>query len=293
MTTPDVPADDRVAADASAGTVVSGEANAAGAAETTAARAVGAGGSTPTAGHGDAALAGALAKVTEEDLPPEERRNAIGQMAAALRRIGFKEMLKPKAVMQRLSDTVVEIAPRIPLRSLAALRAQHPGMSDDEIADQVVRRATKATAAIGIVGGGITSLEWVAPPTLLTAPAVLAAETLAVVAVEIKMLGELQELYGQPVPGGSTQKAASLVQAWANRRGVNLLVPGRAATAVLGTAARHELRDRLVRRFGRNLTSLGPLFTGAAVAAFLNRRATRHLAEQIRRDLAKRRISAE
>ena len=45
------------------------------------------------------------------------------------------------------------------------------------------------------------------------------------------------------------------------------MVPGRGVAAVLGTAARHELRDRLVRRFGRNLTTLGPLFTGAAVAA--------------------------
>jgi hypothetical protein len=58
---------------------------------------------------------------------------------------------------------------------------------------------------------------------------------------------------------------------------------------VLGTAARRELRDRIFRRFGRNLTTLGPLLTGAAIAAYLNRRATRHLADEIRRDLAGRR----
>ena len=108
------------------------------------------------------------------------------------------------------------------------------------------------------------------------------------VAVEIKLIGELQELYGQPVAGGHAQRAISLLQAWAGRRGVSLMVPGRGAAAVLGTAARHELRDRLVRRFGRNLTTLGPIFTGAAVAACLNRRATVHLAEEVRKDLAKR-----
>jgi hypothetical protein len=231
----------------------------------------------------------ALAKIAEPELSPVERRNTIAQLAAALRRKGFTDMIKPRAVMTWISDTLVDIAPRIPLRSLATLRAQHPGMTDDEIADRVVRQAAKATAAIGAVGGGITSFEWVAPPTLLTAPAVLAAETVAVVTVEIKMLGELQELYGQPVPGGAPQRAASLVQAWAHRRGVNLLVPGRAMTAVLGTAARHELRDRLIRRFGRNLTSLGPLFTGAAIAAYLNRRATKHLAHEIRADLSRSR----
>jgi hypothetical protein len=234
-------------------------------------------------------LSTALELVAEPELPTTERRNALGQLAAALRRKGFSETFKPKAVMAWISDTVVDVAPRIPLRTLAALRAQHPGLSDDEIADRVVTQAARATAAIGAVGGGLTSVEWVAPPTLLTAPALLAAETVAVVAVELKMLGELQELYGQPVPGGSAQKAASLVQAWASRRGVNLLVPGRAVTAALGTAARKELRDRLIRRFGRNLTTLGPLLTGAAVAAFLNRRATKHLAAEIREDLRKRR----
>ena len=44
---------------------------------------------------------------------------------------------------------------------------------------------------------------------------------------------------------------------------------------VLGTAARKELQRSLLRRFGRNLTTMGPLLTGAAVAGYLNRRATR------------------
>ncbi len=55
---------------------------------------------------------------------------------------------------------------------------------------------------------------------------------------------------------------------------------------MLGTAARKELRDRLMRRFGRNLTSYGPMLTGAAVASYLNRRATQALAKNIRDDLA-------
>jgi hypothetical protein len=57
---------------------------------------------------------------------------------------------------------------------------------------------------------------------------------------------------------------------------------------VLGTAARKELRDRLLRRFGRNLTTLGPLLTGAAVAGYLNRRATLSLGEEVRKDLGRR-----
>jgi len=110
----------------------------------------------------------------------------------------------------------------------------------------------------------------------------------AVVAVELKLIGELQELYGQPVPGGTVQQATSLLQAWAGRRGVNLMIPARSLAGVLGTATRKELRDRLARRFGRSLTTLGPFLTGAAVAAYLNRRATLKLAEEVRKDLATR-----
>jgi len=235
------------------------------------------------------AAAAAVARLAEPDLPTAERRRALGELAAGLRQRGFKDMFRPKAAMAWVADTVVDIAPRIPVRSAERLREHFDGLTDMQIAERLVRNAARTSAGIGIVGGGVSSIQWVAPPTLLTTPVLLAAETVAVVAIEIKLIGELQELYGQPVAGGHAERAISLLQAWAGRRGVSLMVPGRgAAAAVLGTAARHELRDRLVRRFGRNLTTLGPIFTGAAVAAWLNRRATVHLAEEVRKDLAKR-----
>jgi hypothetical protein len=240
----------------------------------------------------DAATAEAVARLTDDQLPKAERRRALGAIANALRLRGFPNALKPSAIMAWIADTTVDVAPRIPLRSLATLRLHYPGLSDNQIADKLVRNASRTTASIGAVGGGITSIEWAVTPALFSAPVVLAAETIAVVAVEIKLIGELQELYGQPVPGNTAQRGIGLLQAWAGRRGVNLLVPGRSVATVLGTAARYELRDRLLRRFGRNLTTLGPLLTGAVIAAFLNRRATVKLAGEVRRDLALRRPPA-
>ncbi|MGE5829514.1 MAG: hypothetical protein ACM30G_14310 [Micromonosporaceae bacterium] len=230
----------------------------------------------------------AVARLTESDLPLAERRNLLARLAASLRERGFTDLFRPRAAMNWLADTIVDVAPRIPLRSLETLRGHHPGLTDQEISERLVRTAARTTAGIGAVGGGVAAIEWVAPPALFTAPVLLAAETVAVVAVEVKLIGELQELVGQPVPGNGTQRAISLVQAWAGRRGVSLMVPGRGLAAALGTAARFELRDRLMRRFGRNLTTLGPLLTGAAVAAYLNRRATLSLADEVRRDLANR-----
>ena len=62
-----------------------------------------------------------------------------------------------------------------------------------------------------------------------------------------------------------------------------------AVPSALSTATRKELRDRLVRRLGRNLTTLGPMLTGAAAAGYLNQRATKALAAQIRADLRSQR----
>jgi len=238
------------------------------------------------------ATADAVARLADGDLPTAEKRKALGEIAAGLAKRGFTNYVRPKKVMAWVGDAVVDVAPRIPVRSLETLRGHFPGLDDDAIADRLVRNAARTSASIGALGGGVTAIQWVAPPALLTAPVVLAAETVAVVAIELKLIGELQELYGQSVAGTHAHRALSLLQAWAGRRGVNLLVPGRSVAAVLGTTARHELRDRLARRFGRNLTTLGPLFTGAAVAAFLNRRATVKLAEEIRKDLARRRPPA-
>jgi hypothetical protein len=187
-------------------------------------------------------------------------------------------------------DAVTEIAPHVPVRDLDTLRRHHGGLDGEELAERLTRNAARATGGVGAAGGGIAAIEWVTPPTMLSMPVLLAAETVAVVAVEMKLIGELHEVYGAPVTGGVAERAVALMRAWSEQRGVNPLVPGGGAAAVLGTAARKELRDRLLRRFGRNLTTLGPMLTGAAVAGYLNRRATLAVAERVRADLRRHAI---
>jgi hypothetical protein len=104
----------------------------------------------------------------------------------------------------------------------------------------------------------------------------------------MKLIGELHEVYRQPIPGSGTERAATLIQSWAGQRGVNPLVPGVGVASVLGTAARKDLQTTLLKRFGRHLTTMGPLLTGAAVASYLNRRATRKLGEELQKDLRKK-----
>lgn len=237
-----------------------------------------------TAKPSDDEMSQTIAALTEEDVAPAQRRKLLGRLAAEVRARGVGDLFKPKAAMRWVADAVSDVAPHIPVRNLETLRKHHDGLDDETLADRLVRNAARATAAVGAAGGGVAALEWAATPSLLTAPVLIAAETVAVVAIEIKLIGELHEVYRQPLPGSGGQRAIGLVNSWAGRRGVTPLAPGGMAV-ILGTAARKELRDRLLRRFGRNLTTLGPLLTGAAVAGFLNRRATLSLAEAIRKDL--------
>jgi len=241
----------------------------------------------------DAELSSAVAALTDEDIEPAKRRRLLGGLVRGqVARRGVRDLFKPKKAAQWMADAVAEVAPHLTIRDLETLRRHHDGLDGEELAERLVRNSARVTAGIGAAGGGVAAVEWVVTPTLLAAPVLLAAETVAVVAVEIKLIGELHEVYRQPAPGSGAQRAVALMQAWAGRRGINPLTVAGGAAAVLGTAARKELRDRLLRRFGRNLSTLGPFLTGAAVAGYLNRRATLSLGEEIRQDLRKKAISA-
>ena len=245
----------------------------------------------PTTGDeraaGAAEMSEAVAALTDEGLDAPARRRLLGRLVRVeIRERGLRDLFRPKAAIRWVADAVTDVAPHIPVRDLETLQRHYDGLSGEELAERLVRNAALVTAGIGAAGGGVASMEWAVAPALLSAPVLLAAETVAVVAVEMKLIGELHEVYGRPIPGSGAQRAVALLQAWAHGRGVNPVTAGVGIGAVLGTAARNELRDRLLRRFGRNLTTLGPLLTGAAVAGYLNRRATRKLGADVRRDLA-------
>jgi hypothetical protein len=177
-----------------------------------------------------------------------------------------------------LSGQVLAMAPRIKVRSQAELRAQFPDRDTEDIADALVDGAARATAAAGGAAGLAAVL-----PVLPAFPAEIAAETLVVVGVEIKLIAELHEVYGVPAPGSGAQRMTMYVAAWASRRGV-AVVPGGILFAA-GSPIARLLRRRLAARAGRSAFALGPLLTGAAAGAYLNARETRRLGRQIRRDL--------
>lgn len=177
-----------------------------------------------------------------------------------------------------LTAQVVDMGPRLTIRDQATLRAQFPGRSQDEIGELLIERAARAAAAVGGATGA-----WAALPALPAFPAEVAAETLAIVGIEIKLVAELHEAYGLPATGSSADRARAYIAAWAHRRGF-FMVPG-GLLLVAGSPMARQLRRRLAARVRRSTFSLSPLFTGAVAGILLNRRETRRLGRDIVADL--------
>jgi hypothetical protein len=193
-----------------------------------------------------------------------------------------------------LAETVIDIAPRIPVRDLETLSAHHHGLRGAELAAEVITAASRTSAAVGAAAGALATAGELTPPAWVALPLELVVETVAIAAIEMKLVAELHEVYEQPVPGPAGDRAVAIVRAWAERRGVTpaLLTRRGGVADTLGRGARNELirlvRRRLVRRLGRNLSTLAPLLIGAVAGAEVNRRATRGLGEAVVRDLASR-----
>ncbi len=233
------------------------------------------------------------ADITETDRPQEQRRlvRAFIKAASSGARVAGRGTRAATRVVRRragsgtgwLLGQVVAMAPRLRVRHQAALQAQFPGMSADDIADALIDAAARAAAAAGGAAGAAAAL-----PVLPAFPAEVAAETLVLVGIELKLVAELHEAYGTPAPGNVAERMSAYLAAWAHRRGVFMIEGGLLFAA--GSPLGRLLRRRLVARAGRSAFSLGPLLTGAAAGAIFNRRETRKLGRDIQRDLRRRAI---
>ncbi len=229
--------------------------------------------------------------ITESEQPPDRRQRVtalakkLTASSASVAGRGTRAARRAAGVGSGwLAAQVIDMAPRLRVRDQAALREQFPQRSADDIADKLIEGAARASAAAGAAAGA-----WSVIPIPTTFPAEVAAETLVVVGVEIKLIAELHEAYGVPADGNFAERMRAYVMAWAQRRGVST-VPGGVVFAA-GSPLARLLRRRLAGRAGRSVFSLGPLFTGAAAGAMLNGRETRKLGRQVREDLRRRAIA--
>jgi hypothetical protein len=213
------------------------------------------------------------------------RQKALAALIPVLARSARASGFRAVTAGRWLVDEIVDLAPRIPIRDAAALRGQHLGLTDLQIAEHLIKKATRTTSALGAAAGGLAAVEFAAPPTLLATPIQLAAEMLTVTAVELKLVAELHEILGHPARGGAGERGAAYLMSWVHRRAVKPTAGNAGLTAILGTAAKRELRSQVLRRLGRSTTTLAPFLAGAVAGAEVNRRATRALGETLLAEL--------
>jgi hypothetical protein len=236
-------------------------------------------------------VASLVDEVTRDQRPPSRRRlTGLLQDAArgSARSVGRSVRATHRATrlgagrgIRWLTGQVLAMAPRLPIRDEATLRAQFAGLSPEEVADALIEGASRASAAVGAAVGA-----WSVLPVVPAVPVEVATETLALVGIEIKLIAELHEVYGMRAPGRAAERMTAYVAAWANRGGV-ALAPGGLIIAI-GSPLYRRLQRRLAVRAGRSAFSLLPLFTGAAAGGLFNRAETRRLGREIRDDLRRR-----
>ncbi|WP_199833501.1 hypothetical protein [Streptomyces sp. NRRL B-3648] len=210
------------------------------------------------------------------------RAAAIGEKARELTREGARRGgSHARAGLAYLADRIIEMAPRIPVRDLATLRRQFPGLGPEELADKLVAGAAGGTSAVGAGIGAAAMLP--VPPAM---PTELAAEITGVAAIELKLIAELHEVYGVRPPGGLRDRTTAYLSSWSEERGVDVMKPSTYDTA-LGGRMKRRLRQQIMKRMVRDLPNLMPFMVGAAVGAVMNRRDTRRVAARVRADLRK------
>lgn len=191
-----------------------------------------------------------------------------------------------------LSDVLLYLAPRLPVRDRSTLAARFGETANDRLAEQVIIAATRASAGVGGTTGALATVSEFMPPAWLALPVEIIVETLLVAAVELRLIAELHELYGENLGDSENARGEALLRIWSDRKGVDLHSLGSASPALSAHGAKavlmRAIRRRLITRAAKNVSSLTPLLVGAVLGAETNRRSTRSLGVALKAELARK-----
>jgi hypothetical protein len=225
-------------------------------------------------------------------------KETLVELASSARRAGRRAVVSGRW----MADTVVELAPRIPVRDAAALSAHHDGLTGAALAKATTKAAGRVSAGIAAATGALVTAQELTVATVVLVPFELAAQTALVTATELKLIAELHQIAGRPLGDGRLDASRAALLVWASRHALPAGPASREADddnddrggsgdrpATLSRAARRQLMASLRSRYARNLTTLAPFLTGAAAAGVLNRQATVRIGRDVARDLGLRR----
>src|SRR5262245_8348997 len=114
----------------------------------------------------DPELTDTVQELTREDVEPARRRKLLGRLIREqTRKRGVRQLFNPKFAVQWIADVVGDVAPHLQVRDLETLRRHYDGLDGEQLAERLVRNASRVTAGIGAAGGGVAAIEWVATPS--------------------------------------------------------------------------------------------------------------------------------
>jgi len=224
-----------------------------------------------------AELAGELTEAEDES----RRRRLARQIAGLAGRTGQATRHTWRglhASSRWLTGQALAMAPKVPIRNYDKLHQQYPGLQNEQLADRLIASAARASAGVGVAIGAAAAV-----PFVPTASVELGVETLALVAIELKLIAELHEVYQMPAPGNAGQRMMAYTGAWAERRGVQ--VTGSGLALAVGSPLRRKLERRLLAKAGKSALALAPLLSGAVAGALIDHHETRRLGTLVRNDL--------
>lgn len=224
----------------------------------------------------------AIGELGEGRPSADQMRRVVTLVGSSARTAGARAV----ASGRWLADVSAEAATHLPIRDAATLAEHHRSLEGALLAGALVRNASLTTATVGGITGALAAASELTPTTWALLPVELAAETLVVVAIEMKLVAELHTAAGRPIEGTRSQVGAALVRAWAESRGVEArdlfkIHKGRLLQTETRSQLAAALRRRIMVRAGRNLGSFVPFLVGAAAGGELNRRATRALGTKV------------
>src|SRR4029453_13015205 len=82
-------------------------------------------------------------------------RDILVSLAGSARTAGRRAVLSGRW----LADTVVDLAPRVPVRDAEALSRHHGGLTDRALARSMIRSSGRVSATIGAAAGGLVALQ--------------------------------------------------------------------------------------------------------------------------------------
>ena len=191
----------------------------------------------------------------------------------------------------RLRDVATGIAPRLPIRDRSTLE-DHLKLRDPErMAHAIVKNAANATAVAGSIGGFLVITSRTGPGLILSIPLRVATETLVVAAIELKMIGELHEIYDQPLEGSATQRGTTALKLWASYRGLDVTDTGGIFQTVTEIARRPTTRRAAASVTGKALGGRGLRLGAGVVGAIENHKSSMSLGDQVRAELRRTQLS--